>query len=109
MAARKGTRPPNAGKGRKAGVKNRVTQEVREAFRLLVEGNVDRMQGWIDRVAKKHPERALQLLIDVAEFVVPKLSRTEVRGTGDDGRLIVEIRPFGGAESGPSDSRSTHA
>lgn len=32
MAAAKGTKPPNAGKGRKAGVPNKLTKSVKDAF-----------------------------------------------------------------------------
>lgn len=84
--------------GRKKGTPNKATREARETFRMLLESNADRMQGWIDRIAKKQPARALQLLADLAEFVVPKLSRTEFRGTGEDGRLIVEVRHCGGSD-----------
>ena len=34
MPAAKGTRPPNAGKGRKAGIPNKITKSAREAFQL---------------------------------------------------------------------------
>ncbi len=38
MAAAKGSRPPNAGKGRKAGSVNKTTKSAREAFTLAFEG-----------------------------------------------------------------------
>lgn len=84
--------------GRKKGTPNKATREARETFRMLLESNADKMQGWLERVARKQPARALQLLADLAEFVVPKLSRTEFRGTGEDGRIVVEVRQYGGAD-----------
>ena len=54
------------------------------------------MQDWLDKVAKRDPAKALDLLARLAEFLVPKLSRSELRGAGDDGRLIIEIIPQGG-------------
>ncbi len=38
MAAAKGTRPPNAGKGRPKGVPNKATTSAREAFALAFDG-----------------------------------------------------------------------
>lgn len=80
MAAPKGTRPPNAGKGRKKGVPNRATTDVREAFKQLIEGSVGDLRGWLKRVARKNPGKALEVVGKLAEFVVPKLARTEVSG-----------------------------
>ena len=48
MGARKGTRPPNAGKGRVAGVPNKLTKSAREAFQLAFEGmgGYPKLQAW---------------------------------------------------------------
>jgi len=48
MAAAKGTRPPNAGKGRKAGVPNKVTASAREAFALAFDesGGFAELTAW---------------------------------------------------------------
>lgn len=58
MPAAKGTRPPNAGKGRQAGVPNKVTTAAKDAIAMAAEGlgGVDRLIEW----AKEDPlnERA---------------------------------------------------
>lgn len=56
---------------------NRLTREGREAFREFIDGNVDRMQGLFDRVARRNPSKALELIASLAEFCIPKLQRTE--------------------------------
>jgi hypothetical protein len=66
------------GPGRPRGVPNQVTRDTREAFRLLVEDNADRLQGWLDRVGTKNPAKAAEILVKLAEFIVPRLARTEV-------------------------------
>ena len=38
MAARKGTRPPNAGKGRPKGIPNKVTTELKEMILAALDG-----------------------------------------------------------------------
>ncbi len=83
MAARKGTRPPNAGKGRKKGVPNKVTLEAREAIAMFVKANAGRLQAWLDNIALKDAEKAFSLFQSVIEYHVPKLARTEL--TGKDG------------------------
>ena len=62
--------------GRPKGSSNVATQQVREAFQILVEDNLPNFQTWLNEVAKTKPELALSLTIGIAEFVIPKLQRT---------------------------------
>ncbi len=73
--------------GRPKGVPNKATQNAREAIARLVEGNADRMQEWLDRIAEEEgPMAAWRCMSDVIEYHVPKLSRTEL--TGKDGGAV---------------------
>lgn len=74
----KGGKRDNA--GRPKGVQNKVTKETREAFKEFVEDNQEKFQGWIDRVAETNPAKAIELVSNLAEYVLPKLSRTEIQG-----------------------------
>jgi hypothetical protein len=65
------------GPGRPPGVPNKATSQVRQLFADLVETNAGKAQELFDRVAKDNPDKALDLLIRMAEFVLPKLARTE--------------------------------
>jgi len=71
------TNNPN---GRPKGKPNKVTVETREAFKKLVEDNTDKFQGWLDEIAKTNPSKAFELLTNLSEYVLPKLSRTELTG-----------------------------
>lgn len=71
--------------GRVEGTKNRVTQNIRKAYQDLVEGNLDNMSQWIGQIAAENPKEAMELMIKLSEFVIPKLARTELTGAnGDD-------------------------
>jgi hypothetical protein len=85
MAGKKGA------SGRKAGVPNKATANAREAIARLVDNNATRMQAWLDAIAEKEGEQAAwRCMVDVIEYHVPKLARTEL--TGADGQpLVVRI------------------
>jgi hypothetical protein len=86
----KGTRPPNAGKGRKKGVPNKSTVLAREAIASFVDGNAERLQGWLDTIAAEEGAKAAySCFVELLEFHVPKLARTEL--TGKDGDPL-EVR-----------------
>ena len=83
--------PPNAGKGRPAGVPNKSTSAVSEAIATLLDRNSEKMDEWLQLVAygdselgvKPQPDKALDIMQKLAEYHIPKLARTEVVGDKD--------------------------
>lgn len=87
-------KPPNAGKGRPKGSPNKATKAAREAIASFVDGNADRLQGWLDEIAaEKGALEAFRAFTDLLEFHVPKLARTEVTGK-DGGPVVVSASPL---------------
>jgi hypothetical protein len=72
--------------GRPPGSPNKATARSREAIATFLDGNLDRLQGWLDEIAEKDPKAAFGCLTDLMEFSVPKLARVE--HTGEDGGAI---------------------
>ena len=72
--------PPAAGMGRVKGVPNKATRNAREAIAMLVDNNTSRLEGWLDEIAAKDPEKAWRCMMDVIEYHIPKLARTELSG-----------------------------
>jgi hypothetical protein len=80
-----------AGPGRTKGTPNKSTVVVRNAIATLLERNVPFMERWLQRVAegdevlgiKADPHKALDIMLKMSEYHIPKLARTEV--TGADG------------------------
>jgi hypothetical protein len=81
---KKGRKP---GPGRPKGLPNKSTQAAREAIAAFVDGNADRLQGWLDQIAaEKGPEAAFECFTKLLEFHVPKLARQE--HTGQNGQAM---------------------
>jgi hypothetical protein len=72
------------GPGRPPGCPNKATAAVREAFEAFMQANTEKMQALFDKTAEKDPYKALDLLARFAEFVTPKLARTETKLSGDE-------------------------
>ena len=62
--------------GRKAGSLNRATKDIRDAFSLLIENNIDTLQKDLDSL---EPKERVKLLLDMAQFVVPKLRSIDLQ------------------------------
>ena len=83
------TNNPN---GRKKGVPNKATRDIKEAYRQLIEKNLDNLTKWIEQIAAKDPEKAIRILADLSEYVVPKLARQE--HTGEGGKDLIATLLF---------------
>lgn len=68
--------------GRKPGVPNKTTKEIREAYQAFVENNIDDFQVWLSQI--EDPAKRFSIIIAISEYFVPKLNRSEV--TGQDGK-----------------------
>ena len=77
--------------GRAEGTPNKSTAAAREAIARFVDGNADRLQGWLDEIHKERgAEAAFRCFSDLIEYHVPKLSRTELTGE-NNGPVKLEI------------------
>jgi hypothetical protein len=64
--------------GRRKNTPNKVTQDIKEAYRLLIEMNLSNLSGWLDKIAEENPEKAIRILAELSEYVIPKLARTDL-------------------------------
>jgi hypothetical protein len=79
------------GGGSRKGSPNKATQAAREAIAAFVDGNADRLQGWLDEIAEeKGPQAAFDCFSTLLEYHVPKLARQEITGK-DNGPVKVQI------------------
>lgn len=78
--------------GRPKGKPNKTTQHIREAYQKLTEDNLDNMSLWLAEIASEDPSKAMDLMLRLSEYIIPKMSRTEV--TGNDGEDLFKSVQF---------------
>lgn len=83
--------------GRPKGAQGKVTSKIKEAYQQLVEGNLENMTEWLEEVAADDPKEAIQLMLKLSEYIIPKLARQEV--VGADGQDLFKDIKF---EFGPN-------
>jgi len=71
-----------------------ANERLRVAICELTDANIVNVQDWLDKVATDDPAKALDMILRMLEFSVPKLSRVEATispggGTGNLGDLTV--------------------
>lgn len=67
--------------GRRKGTPNKATRDVRAAIALIAQDNIDRVSAWLSEI--EDPAKRLGLFLDLCEYHIPKLARTEVSATMD--------------------------
>ena len=78
--------------GRPKGATNKTSNEIREAYQKLVEDNLENMTLWLMQVAEQNPEKATQLMLQLSEYIIPKLARQEI--TGSEGQDLFKNIKF---------------
>ena len=74
--------------GRKKGSQNKYTKQTKEAFGMLLAGNLDNLSAWLEAVAAEDPKEALKIIMALSERFVPKLSQQAL--TDSDGENLLK-------------------
>ncbi len=93
--------------GRPAGSKNIITEQIREAYSMVLENRLPDLERWILQVSHDDPAKAADLLMRLSERFLPLLARTEI--TGKDGSdLFANLKfNFGTDEDEDNDDQGT--
>jgi len=100
MPFKPGNDPNRKGAGRPKGSQNKTTQEIKQAYQQLLENNLDNMSTWLARMASEDEGKALDYMLKLSEYIIPKLARQEV--TGKDGQDLFKNLTF---EFGPDNNK----
>ncbi len=79
--------------GRPKGAKDKTTSEIRDIFKGIVEGNLDKVESWLRNVAKENPAKATELFLRLSEFILPKLKSVDLNSNSED-QIIIVRGPF---------------
>ncbi|CAB4134694.1 hypothetical protein UFOVP643_12 [uncultured Caudovirales phage] len=64
--------------GKPKGTLSKSTEAVKAYYLDLLNGNLDNIQEWLNRTAENDPKGALDFLIKLSPFVIPKKTETEM-------------------------------
>lgn len=92
-----GTLPKSAGRrqpkgGSRKGKPNKATAELRAVVKRLAEGLAPEVETWIRKGAKRNPLAAANLVVNLLEFAVPKLQRTELTGVNGEPLKVTLVK-----------------
>jgi len=72
------------GGGSRKGIPNKATADVRAAIAQIAQNNVEQVQEWLQQV--EDPAKRVALFLDLCEYYIPKLARSEM--TGPEGEAL---------------------
>jgi hypothetical protein len=66
-----------ASKGRPKNAVNKSTKELRAAFKILLDNNLDELQETLDIIRTKNPAKYIELILKLTEYSLPKLNSVQ--------------------------------
>lgn len=69
--------------GRPQGSSNRNNRDIKQAFRDLIEGNLDNLQTWLSQTAEQNPKYALDAVLKLSEFILPKSRNIQINSLNE--------------------------
>ncbi len=84
--------------GRPQGAKDKAQANIKLAYQSLVEGNLTNIERWLDEVATKDPAKAIELMIKISEFIVPKMKTVDFKNESEDKRPMFIFQDISGKE-----------
>jgi hypothetical protein len=66
-------------KGRPVGALNRSTEQMKLTLARAANKTLDTISEDLEKIRKDNPEKAIDLALKLMEYVMPKLSRTELK------------------------------
>lgn len=80
--------------GRKKGVPNKTTAEIKEIITRIVGNQLDRLEADLDKVRKDDPIEAMKLATKLIDYVLPKQTKMELEGelTHRVEKVVIEIK-----------------
>jgi len=64
--------------GRQPGSSNKVTIELKTAWKDFTDQNFPKLQGWLDSVAKEDPAEAFKLYLSMSERIIGKVTASQI-------------------------------
>lgn len=82
--------------GRPQGAKDKAQANIKQAYQSLVEGNLSNIETWLKEVASKDPAKALDFMLKISEFIVPKMKAVDLKTDYEDKTITVTFQSVAG-------------
>lgn len=74
--------------GRPQGARDKAQSDIKQAYQSLLEGNLSNIEIWLNEVAAKDPAKAIELMLRLSEFILPKMKATEITTSDNEGQPV---------------------
>ena len=58
--------------------KAKTTMELQTSFNIIIANNLENLDKWVKEVARKDPAKAMDLILKLSSFILPKARTVEV-------------------------------